>query len=182
MSANLKNELRKQWLAKRKAVTPERRKQASLAIFNAVQDILAEPAPTLSYAPFNCELDVTQVNKVLAQKKRLVLSRIENDELTLFLVEDLDKQLVKGRFGVKEPDPTLCKAISPLKIGTALVPSIAFDAANHRLGYGKGFYDRFLWSYKHSIKTVGVNFSEQFSETPFPIESHDISLDRIILV
>ena len=67
------------------------------------------------------------------------------------------------------------------KISCILVPGLGFDRKKDRIGYGKGFYDRFLLKAKH-ILTVGVGFQEQLLETNLPRDPWDISLDQLLLV
>ena len=66
--------------------------------------------------------------------------------------------LVPGRFGLWEPDPARCAPVGEISRGLCLVPGIAFDRAGYRLGYGKGYYDRFLAA--HPVETVGLCFGE----------------------
>lgn len=178
----MKSLLRSHWLQVRQAIPEERRLEASRALINVLKDILSGNKLILSYASFKDELDTTFINEKLAKENRLVLPRIDGFNLSLFQVENLDTQLEKRLQYFREPDPSLCKAIPTSEIKLALVPGIAFDAANHRLGYGKGYYDRFLEKHGNGMTTIGIGFLEQFSETLFPVEEHDIHLSRIILV
>jgi 5-formyltetrahydrofolate cyclo-ligase len=82
--------------------------------------------------------------------------------------------LKKGYAGIKEPEG---KGVPPEKIDIVVVPAVAFYKYGHRLGYGKGFYDRFLKKTK-ALK-VGVAYDFQILEK-LPAESHDIPVDLII--
>ena len=64
------------------------------------------------------------------------------------------------------------------KIDLALVPGMAFDAAGHRLGRGKGYYDRFLGEHPHIYK-IGVCFPFQ-RVAEVPSEAHDVVMDEVI--
>lgn len=84
-------------------------------------------------------------------------------------------QLRPGKWGILEPDPQLCRP-SENKNGLCLVPGLAFDKSGARLGYGKGYYDRFLAAME--IDTVGVCYEALFLES-IPAESHDKRVGRV---
>ncbi len=98
----------------------------------------------------------------------------ETNELKHASVSDLDK-LVPNKWGVPEPlNQVTYSTISPDII---IVPMLAVDRKGNRIGYGKGYYDRFLQSVS-AIK-IGVIF-DQFILDSVPVEPHDIPLDIII--
>lgn len=68
------------------------------------------------------------------------------------------EDLKKGRFGIWEPDPTACPLLEEPSGALCLVPGLAFDQAGYRLGYGKGYYDRFLAA--HAVEAVGLCYEE----------------------
>lgn len=174
--------LREQWKQKRREISNERRVAASIAIYETILPIVEDAARILSYVSFYDELDTSNLNDQFAKSGKLVLPRVAGNELELYEVRDPLTELRKGGWCLMEPDNDLCKAISPSNVAIALVPALAFDAANHRLGFGKGFYDRFLEKHGQRMITIGIGFSEQFSPQLLPSEKHDVSLTRIVLV
>ena len=64
----------------------------------------------------------------------------------------------RGRFGLWEPDPEVCPPLEREEGALCLVPGLAFDRAGYRLGYGKGYYDRFLAA--HRMETAGLCYGE----------------------
>lgn len=68
------------------------------------------------------------------------------------------EDLKKGRFGIWEPDPAACPPLEEPAGALCLVPGLAFDQFGCRLGYGKGYYDRFLAA--HAVEAVGVCYGE----------------------
>lgn len=74
-------------------------------------------------------------------------------EMEFYYIESLD-DLEKGAFGVLEPKPETCKLFKSAKKALCIVPGLSFDAQGYRLGYGKGYYDRFL--NKFSGATAGI--------------------------
>ena len=80
-------------------------------------------------------------------------------------------QLAPAPFGLREPPPS-CPAVDPLEIGAVLVPALAYDRRGYRLGYGGGYYDRFLPLLGPSVVSVGLAY-EALLVDRLPIESHD---------
>ena len=97
------------------------------------------------------------------------------DELIPRPVTDL-KTLKKSKYNILEPPKGGCAK----KIDCVLVPAVGFDMANHRIGYGKGHYDRYL-AKQSDVVTIGVGFKEQLTQDFLPREDHDISLSNVFL-
>lgn len=83
---------------------------------------------------------------------------------------------------VTPDDPSLadCTPCDPREIDAVVVPMVAFDAGNMRLGYGGGNYDRFLRELRGDAVVCGIAFQEQEVEA-VPIEPHDLALPKIIV-
>ncbi len=103
--------------------------------------------------------------------KKIVLPSVEGDNLTFYELSS-GKYLVKGRFGIMEPLP-----FGPVdKIDLLVVPGIAFDKKGYRLGYGKGYYDKFLA--KKKVALIGLGYSFQLLDS-LPKGKYDKRLDAI---
>jgi len=109
--------------------------------------------------------------RLAADGKRLLLPRVEDGKL---VVCDGTGQMAVSRFGVSEPTgPSL-----PLsEVGFVIVPGLAFTADGVRLGYGAGFYDRFLPQL--SVPNAGVCFTEQLVDE-LPTEPHDVRVQQVV--
>jgi 5-formyltetrahydrofolate cyclo-ligase len=103
--------------------------------------------------------------------KKVALPRVEEDKITFYELSST-KSLIRGRFGIMEPPPY--GQMSDIDILVA--PGIAFDKKGNRLGYGKGFYDRFL-SGKRTF-SIGLAYGFQLLEN-LPHDTHDKRLDAI---
>jgi 5-formyltetrahydrofolate cyclo-ligase len=110
-------------------------------------------------------------------EKRWLLPRIIPEANHSMLFHPYDSQrLVRHPFGMDEPAPDL-PAIPPEAIQLALVPGLAFDRHGWRLGYGGGYFDRFLAGF--SGITLGVVFQELLLEN-LPHDKHDIPMKWIV--
>jgi 5-formyltetrahydrofolate cyclo-ligase len=134
----------------------------------------------MSYSALRGELDPLLLNRALAQEGRLVLPRVEEQGLAAYLIACPSKDLTLSPLGVLEPTPSLCRPVTPLDLTTVLVPGLSFDAKQHRLGYGKGYYDRFLASVPE-VLAIGVGFTEQYADA-LPVEPHDLALKKLLLL
>lgn len=132
-------------------------------------------ASIMAYCAIPPEIDLTDVlQAILVQGKSLLLPRCEADgTMTARKIDSLEA-LRPGAYGILEPGPeTPC--IAPEKIDLILVPGLAFDKKGHRLGRGKGYYDRFLS--KTTGKTIGVC---GYLLPQVPVEPHDKRMDAVV--
>jgi len=114
------------------------------------------------------------ITELLQKDKNIVVPVMNGDDLNHSILHSLDN-LEKKSWGVYEPAVIINADTS--KIDVILVPLLAVDESGNRLGYGKGYYDRFLNESK-SIK-LGLVF-EEFILDEVPTEKHDVKLDGII--
>ncbi len=151
----IKNELRKEYLGKRSAIPKEERIRSDGAICRMISEtaVFQKAQTILAYAPKEPEVDIFPlIESALALGKRVAFPHCGKDFSLSFYFATLD-QLVPGHFGILEPseDLPICEAD---KDSLCLVPALLFDEEGFRLGYGKGYYDRFLANYRG--QTLGV--------------------------
>jgi 5-formyltetrahydrofolate cyclo-ligase len=87
--------------------------------------------------------------------------------------------LSPGHYGILEPEFERCKVISPNDIDAIIIPGLAFDECKRRLGYGGGYYDRFITGVRNDCTRVAVCFDFQVLEY-IPTESHDQRMDILV--
>ena len=137
-----------------------------------------EAGTLLLYYPLPDEVDVRLLIKdAFESGKKVLLPVVKGDELELHLYEG-EASLKEGAFGIMEPTGPLFAPIHYDEIELAIIPGMAFDSAGHRLGRGKGYYDRLLPNLRDA-KLIGVCFPFQFLEE-VPAEAHDISVCKVI--
>ncbi len=174
----IKSELRKNAHTIVKSISKSRKIKASEDFFSMFASLALKEGIILSFSPLSYELDVNKLNELLAMKKKLALPKVVNNQLDLYLVDDLSSLTFSDR-GILEPSVNPDKKISIEKISQILVPGLLFDPYNNRLGHGFGFYDRLLKN--QYAKTIGIGFIEQLY-TPFlPVNSHDVALNEVFL-
>ncbi|MFK5926988.1 MAG: 5-formyltetrahydrofolate cyclo-ligase [Desulfuromusa sp.] len=134
-------------------------------------------AKTLAlYSPINNEVATEQVFlEAKRLNKKIYYPRVHGDELEFFEVFTAT-DLSPGSFGVAEPAPEKKNSIDELDL--VVVPGVAFDLKGHRLGYGRGFYDRQLAGSLMEATSVGLGFEIQLIDL-LPTEDHDQALDFI---
>ena len=177
MSVNIqKTALRKHLLEKRDAISAELRDILSKNIHQNLKHISSyiNSQNIACYFPIGSEVDTYAIMlDILRQNKCLLLPRIVNDNLMFYNVPSLEK-LEKGNFGIMEPKDSCKKAD---KIDCVLVPTVGVSKLGIRLGYGKGYYDKFLSS-TDAVK-ISLTYSKQIVKI-IPSDSHDIKMNWII--
>lgn len=179
-----KAEIRKRILAVRGALTDDEIAAKSDAI---VQKVLKTPEymeadNILLYADYNHEVMTRGIfADAIMRKKRVYFPK--SDRLTnvmTFYQTVSVKQLEKGFMGIPEPKENiqLCYKFNADEDTLVILPGVAFDTAGVRLGYGKGYYDKFL-SNKRQLSTMALAFACQIVEE-LPSEPHDIKMDKIV--
>lgn len=107
---------------------------------------------------------------------KISIPKIENDSMINYYFED-KHQLKLSSWGIEEPISG--EIASTEKIDLVLVPLLSFDNQGNRVGYGKGFYDRFLKACRSDCKKVGLSFFEANRE-PISSDAYDIKVDFVI--
>ncbi len=174
-----KQKLRARYRKIRKNISVGRKIPAENSALEFIDQLMGKNEIILSYANFGDEFNTENINRLIALKGKLALPKITGNSLTIYLVDDPQRQTAIQENGMREPIPTLCKEIDPEMIGSALIPAIAFDRNGHRIGYGKGFYDRFLAG--KNISTYGIGFKEQLTAECIPVTPEDLSVKALAL-
>jgi 5-formyltetrahydrofolate cyclo-ligase len=173
--------LRKSMRARLRELAPEQHARASARICARLEQAHEwQIAKTvLLFAPRADEPDLTRsIQAALGAGKAVALPQFDagSGHYRACRIEDLDLDLRLGQFGIREPAGHCLRL--PLKpLDLILVPGLAFDARGHRLGRGRGYYDRLLAGVG-GLK-CGVGFDEQMTGQ-IPVEAHDILLDCIL--
>jgi 5-formyltetrahydrofolate cyclo-ligase len=171
--------LRQAAFARRRALSPQDRQAASAAAAErALPLLLAGADPIAAYWPRGEEIDPRPlIHDLQAAGRSVVLPATRPDGLLEFRLWRAGEELHPAGFSLLEPAPD-AQVLAPR---TLLVPLVAFDRRGHRLGHGKGYYDRALAALSHQapVRTIGFAFSVQ-EMASVPAELHDMPLDLIV--
>lgn len=111
------------------------------------------------------------------EKKQLLLPVVVGDELELRRFSS-PNDLQTGAYNIQEPVGECFNALETIEL--VIVPGVAFDKQGHRLGRGKGFYDRLLPKLTNAYK-LGICFPYQYVEE-VPTDEHDIRMDEVLTI
>ena len=169
-----KDYIRKKFLKIRESYNPTDKeiKDITNNLLNVVKKYNADTI--LLYYPHKKEVNtIPIIEKLIKLKKTVLLPKVEKDNILPIIISNISNLKV-GFAGIKEPEGfTFPKE----KIDIVVVPAIAYDKRGYRLGYGKGFYDRFLKDFQN-LK-IGLAYDFQVVDK-LPNDTFDIPVDIII--
>ena len=173
-----KKALRAEIRAAKRAMTPEQIESASRELGRLLRQTEEyRQAKTLyGYLPYNQEVrTVPMLAQALADGKRVAVPKVCGDDMKFIELTDLTR-VAKGYAGIPEPVDDGPVAADPTAL--VLMPGLAFDRAGHRIGYGGGFYDRFLAREPHH-PTVALCYAFQLMDR-LEVESFDVPVDLVL--
>ena len=139
-----KTALRKQIREKKRAMTPAQIENAShdLGLQFAASPLYKEAKTIYGYLPYNQEVrTIPMLEQALREGKRVAVPKVYGDEMKFIYLDDLSK-VEKGYSGI--PEPVEDGPVADDTTALVLMPGLAFVPQGHRIGYGGGFYDKFL--------------------------------------
>ncbi|MFH0992778.1 MAG: 5-formyltetrahydrofolate cyclo-ligase [bacterium] len=168
-----KTEWRRQALIRRDALPEFERRQAAADIIRRLRALPEyRGAHTIAvYHPMRSEVDLMEL---LDDREKLFCFPKITDSAHALMEFRVAGAFVPGIFRTKEPVGPI---VAAEQIDLILVPGVVFDRRGYRLGYGKGYYDRYLSV--SPIHAIGVCFHFQLAEE-LPAEPHDVRMDQII--
>jgi 5-formyltetrahydrofolate cyclo-ligase len=171
-----KSQLRHDYCSLRECLPAESIAAASATLCRrlAAWAVLREAQTVLTYLAFRNELDLGDLFDLLPRVHWVVPRIVEGRRLRLHPYDST--RLIRHRFGMLEPAPDL-PVVDPTRLDIVLVPGVAFDRTGGRLGFGGGYYDRFLPT--TPALRVGVTHDSCLAET-LPCGEHDQRMDWIV--
>ena len=198
----LKAELRQQMRHIKRQFTQQQLDELSLPIISRLKERLCDAQVILAYYSLPDEVNTHQlIDDLVAEGKTVLLPKVIDNETMVLRRYTGEASLSEGAFHIMEPIGEPFTAYEQIDI--ALIPGVAFDAYGHRLGRGKGYYDRFLRTMVRtmgartmgtvpsvsseadyrgtvpSVRTVGVCFDFQ-KVSEVPVDAYDIPVDEVI--
>lgn len=173
-----KTELRKFIREKKRAMTQEQiiaAGQRLKALFLETRQY-AEAKTVYGYMPYNQEVRTVPIlAQALADGKRVAVPKVYGDEMRFLYITDFDR-MEKSDFGI--PEPVADDPVADDPTALVLMPGLAFDPEGHRIGYGGGFYDKFLQQ-EPDHPTVALCYDFQVLPE-IPVEEYDIPVDLVL--
>lgn len=173
-----KQELRKQIRAAKKAVPFCEKLQRSQPIMHQVEMLpqFQKARTILLYWSMDDEVQTHEFVERWYNKKQLLLPCVDGDDLRLRQYTGPECMQAGEQFGIGEPTGPEFTQLDEIEM--IIVPGVAFDSHNNRMGRGRGFYDRLLKSTPNAFK-VGVAFDFQMFDA-IPVESFDVPMNQVI--
>ncbi len=177
-SINQKQHVRERALARRRQLTPQKRFSSSQTIISSLckRKEFIEASSICIYVSFETEVATHDcIKDLLLLEKKVIVPKIHDNTLSLYYLHQWS-DLLQGSFHIFEPNSN--STIAPLHlVDLFVIPGIAFDIHGHRIGWGKGYYDKLLRGIQ--VPKIGLAFSEQIFPL-LPFESYDIVMDAVI--
>ncbi|MBZ9625033.1 5-formyltetrahydrofolate cyclo-ligase [Clostridium sp. FP2] len=184
MENNLKDNLRKNMLKERKSMKTETVSAFSHIIMDTIIKLpeFLNCKNIMLYLSFNNEVDTYDLAKwCLDNGKKVIVPYCikETREIIPFEINNLTTDLTKSSFGIMEPKHDILKKANTCDIDLIIVPGVVFDKYGSRIGFGAGYYDRFLPKRVKNTPTIGIAFDYQVI-SKIPTGTYDVPLDFII--
>ena len=175
-----KAEQRRAGIAARKALPQAERAAANAAICARILELpcFRRAKNLLVYAAFGGEVDLSALAEEAARQGKTVAYPVCGEGFTLTAAVPGPDGWEVGAYGIRTPNLERAEIIQPEALDLILVPCTAFDGACHRVGMGKGYYDRYLPRCKSAV-TLGVAFEAQ-RVPDAAVEAHDQRLDGFV--
>lgn len=174
----MKKSLRESMLEKRNSLAKDEIIKKSIKIQENLfgLDEFKKSKVVMFYVSFNDEAHTHDMIKESLKSKTIVVPKVANNEIEPSIIIDFDQLIPSGKFGILEPIEAA--KINIKNIQVVIVPGIAFDKNGHKLGYGFGYYDKFLAKIPKALK-IGLAFDFQIVDK-LPIEGHDAPVDLVV--
>ena len=173
-----KNNIRKELLAIRESLSEETVQEKSQDICNWLLKMTCfDYAKWIyGYMPIRNEADIRPFLVHLLKKgKKIALPRVEGDTMEFYQINSFE-DLEEGSYHILEPKKESPKAEGG---GFILIPGVAFDREGGRIGYGKGYYDKYFASHNQPLIKIGIAYTIQIVDT-IPTTSLDVQLDGLV--
>lgn len=175
-----KRAVRRAVIDRRDALSSADRAARSLRIAGRVLALteVRHASTVMAFWSFGSEVETAPLLEGLhTAGKRVVLPRVEAGDVVAVVYETGDEVLAAS-FGALEPTGTVI--VSPEDVDLVIAPGVAFDRTGGRVGYGGGFYDRFLSKTRADVPAIAIAFALQVVDDPLPRAAFDRPIDAIV--
>lgn len=180
--AEEKKRIRREALSVRNILSPKLRQEKSSNILQTIYEIEIYKMTDviLCYVDYQSEVITTPlIERALADGKKVFCPKVSGDEMEFYRIMGMD-ELKTGYKGIKEPVGG--HGFLDFRKALVIIPGVSFDRNCHRIGYGKGFYDKYLTRLSErgvDVYMLGLGYECQLVDK-VPCEAHDIVLDMLV--
>lgn len=180
----MKKDFRKKVIELRKKQSPQSIIYKSKKISDIILSLedVKKASTIMIYLDFNNEVKTDNlVNSLISLGKKVLvpITIKENKTLVPSQIKNINTEVSIGTYGIREPKKEFIRVTDIESIDVLIVPAVAFDINKFRLGYGGGFYDRFIEKLRPDSITIGIAFEFQIFDS-IPKEGHDAKLNYIV--
>lgn len=173
-----KKDIRKKILKARESLSEREAAEWSQAVCKRLYEMadLKQTEWIYGYMPIRREVNIRPLlERLLKEGKKLALPRVCGDAMEFYQIHSFE-DLEEGSFHVLEPKAG-CQRVEA--DGLVLVPGVVFDKKGGRIGYGKGYYDKYFAQHSQSLQKIGIGYTIQIIDT-IPTTLLDIPLDGLV--
>jgi len=179
-----KKELRKKVQELRDSIDPELRGSLSARVAENLWSIpeFAAAESILFFISFRSEVDtIPMIRRALDEERSVCVPSTDSDHKAMQAcrIFDLENDLQLGNYDIMEPKPECLRPVPPNELDLVIMPGVAFDFTGARLGYGGGYYDRFLEKCSPRCMLIAIAFELQMVEH-VPCADHDHHVHKIV--
>lgn len=180
----VKKEIRKNILQKKGVLSSEIVTDKSLAMLDTMKkmDFYKNANNVMLYISFGKEVSMKPIIDDLQSRGKRVFIPVSVPATKALIVSELkdyENDLEVGHFGVMEPKEEALRPVDPSILDLVIVPGVAFDKRGYRIGYGGGYYDRFIPRLPEKATTVSLAFDMQLIDK-IPTSHYDMAVQYII--
>jgi 5-formyltetrahydrofolate cyclo-ligase len=175
-----KRSIRRDVIERRDALSSGERAARSVRIADRALALpeIDRATTVMAFWSFGSEVETAPLlERLHAAGKRVVLPRVEGEDVVAVVYETGDEVLA-ATFGAMEPTGSV--TIEPADVDVVITPGVAFDREGSRIGYGGGFYDRFLPRTRADVAAIAIAFGLQVVDEPLPRGGFDRPVDAIV--
>lgn len=179
-----KIELRKRLLEKRDAMEKQEVEKLSNRVIENIKELpeIVQSKVVMIYLSFKNEVDTNGlIDWCFEQDKEVVIPYcvVDNRQIIPCKLDIERKGLKKNKYGIWEPKKDSMVAVEIKAIDSIIIPGVGFDENCNRLGFGGGYYDRFLAKRKKKTPAIAICYQNQIVES-IPTDSYDIPMDMVV--
>ena len=176
-----KKTLRKEMKSIRNQLSMDKKLNSDNNIFNRLinSNFYKNSSEIFIFVSFGSEVDTIKfINHALNEDKNIYVPKVIDKNLMIAVKLHTMKDLKEGYYGVLEPQK-IDETLNPNDLDLVILPGLAFDRCGNRLGYGGGFYDRFLDKIDKSTTLLAVSYNFQILDS-IPHNENDIKVEFIL--